>query len=155
MTRTNDQPRIKYPYQLSVDWSFMRIMDIEDYERPGYVYLRRLIVFKTPLGGLYVHWIWSPDGQRDPHNHPMNFWSFILRGGYIEYRYQPDEVRKRRMWSIARTTRQNFHRIVALARYPTITILFTGRRDPEGWGFLTKNGYVPAAKYLEQLGASK
>jgi hypothetical protein len=149
--------KIRFPYKLSVNWSFMRIMDIEDQENPGYVYLRRLIVFKTPWCGIYVHWIYTPDGQRDPHNHPMNFWSFVLLGGYTEHRYKISHRaligRRRSQGSIARTTTEDFHRIVRLWRTPTITILLTGRRAQE-WGFLTKGGYIPAHEYLTILEAS-
>jgi hypothetical protein len=151
------QPEMKYPYR-SVDWAIFKFMDILDADKPTHVYLRRFIALKTPWVGLYVHWIYTKDEDRDPHNHPFNFWSWVVRGGYEERRYwlhgegllkaRGSTTRIRKRWSLARTTRTYFHRIVALHDTPTITVILTGRRSK--WGFLTKDGYVPQEEYVRE-----
>lgn len=150
--------KIKYPYQGSVDWCIWRWMDIEDTEHLGYVYLRRLVIFKTPYFGLYIHWIHTRDGDRAPHNHPMSFLSWVLRGGYTENRWcytgsgLPTFLgeRRRRRFSLARTTRQDFHIITTLTETPTITVLFCGPRRQD-WGFLQHGEFIDYRTYLDIL----
>lgn len=150
-------PRVKHKYVSNVSWAFMRFMDIPDTANREYVYLRRLIIFKTPLCGMYLHWIYTPDNGRDPHNHPMNFWSLILRGAYIEKRYWDWEAwgrrpqsRMRKQWSVARTTVKDFHDIKLIKRVPTVTLLLTGKRQQD-WGFMTKGGFVPQQEYRAMI----
>lgn len=156
-------PDIKYPYKASVNWSFMQIMDIEDSINPNKTYLRRLILFKTPLCAVYIHWIYTPDRDRDMHNHPMNFWSWVIKGGYLERRMtmlsikgfpvkMPSAVmtRERKRWSIARTVKTDFHSITNLSKtWPTVTVLFCGRRTQD-WGFITNEGFVDQTTYRTQ-----
>lgn len=153
-------PPVKHPYVSNVSWALFRFMDIPDTGDRRQVYLRRLIVFKTPLCGLYIHWIYLPDNGRDPHNHPMNFWSWVVRGGYIERRYWDCEKfqrrtrsRLRKQWSLARTTIDDFHDIKLLTRMPTVTVLFTGKRRQD-WGFMTKSGFVPQTEYRAMIEAN-
>ena len=99
------------------------------------------------------------DNDRDPHNHPMPFWSFVLAGGYAEQRYAMDQAgnkvvrphRRRRRFSLARTRYGDFHHIFGLFERPTITLLLTGRRR-SSWGFLTPEGYVDQATYRARRG---
>lgn len=157
-------PPVKHQYVSGVNWAFMRWMDIPDTEDRRRVYLRRFIVFKTPLCAWYIHWIYLPDNGRDPHNHPMNFISFILRGSYVEKRFHTwgtaektgiavyDRVRKR--FSFARTTVRDFHLITRIDRTPVVTMIFTGKRQQD-WGFLTEHeGYVPQEEYRAWIEAN-
>jgi hypothetical protein len=54
-------------------------------------YLVRLRIVQTPWFGIYLHDIHEDDGDRDPHNHPWSFLSFVLRGYYTE-RVYPDPL---------------------------------------------------------------
>jgi hypothetical protein len=148
-------PAVRFPYK-SVDWAVCRVMDIPDDEDPSITYLRRFIFFKTPWLGLYLHFIYTVDHDRDPHNHPFTFWSWVVRGGYTERRtecFNPGGVwpknpttRTRRRWSIAQTNRRTFHSIRRLDVTPTVTLILTGPRSK--WGFLTPEGYVPQEVYI-------
>jgi hypothetical protein len=115
----------------------------------GLVYLVRLRIIQTPWFGVYLHDIYEPDADREPHNHPWPFLSFILRGFYTERFYpQPyadleewrDRTWKRFTWH--RMDRDSAHRIVEAA--PGLkTLIICGRRHASGWGFYTDDGYVP------------
>lgn len=149
------QPEYRYPYR-GKSWDLLAHEDILDPGRPTHVYLRRLIVFKTPLCALYRHSIYVRDRDRDPHNHPRGFWSWVLRGGYEEKRwrrYGPTfmpSMRVRRRWSLAHTDRRAFHTIEILYSVPTVTLIWLGPRHTEGWGFLTPEGFVASPGYIAE-----
>jgi hypothetical protein len=119
------------------------------------LYLRRLHLLQAPWGAVMLHWIYRPDPQPDLHDHPVDFVSIVLRGGYDEWRPRPAEdfscvgfmgplglYRKRRFSYVRATGR---HRI-SHVRPGTLTLCFAGpvRRQ---WGFWTVNGWVPWREY--------
>lgn len=131
-------------------WAFMEKFIIPDYDTDG-IYLVRWRIIQTPLFGIYLHKINTPDPRDTLHDHPYNFVSVILRGGYIEYTVKPKEYS---LWSyiVSRTqlhtvTRVNIkratdlHYIHRLLRVPTWTLMFVGRRQRE-WGFVDHNGWT-------------
>jgi len=146
-------PRSKHLTQVSPRWAFWKWFDIPDRNDPSQVYLRRLRVFQTPWLAMYVHWIFLPDGARAPHDHPWNFWSLILRGGYSEMFYPYPHVardlhmhaREWNRWSWHKMPRESAHNILTL-QPGTITLVFTGKRR-RVWGFWTDDGFVPFNEY--------
>lgn len=145
-------PPIRDPYKGDVRWAFWKWADIESAIFPGYTYLRRLRIFQTPLFALYLHFIFEPDLDRDAHDHPCNFWSLIVRGGYEERVYRNLDHRdyystphRWRRGSIHRMPTYWAHRIVELTP-GTITLCWFGRRKRQ-WGFWTSEGFVSAKDY--------
>lgn len=67
-------------------WAFMERFTVYGLET-GEPYLKRLRVISTPWFGIFLHHILSSDPGIDPHNHPWDFVSLILRGGYEEHNY--------------------------------------------------------------------
>jgi hypothetical protein len=111
---------------------------------------------------VYVHWIYLPDSDRDPHDHPWPFLSWVLRGGYREdiYRYSmhadgpsPDGWRERRRWSVHRMPIDLAHQIYYLEP-ATVTLVLVGRRQ-HTWGFWTPDGFVPWTEYSNADGTRK
>lgn len=156
MTDAQIIPNVKYLYRAGTGWGFMRFMDIPDAAAPHLVYLRRFIIFKTPWCALYLHQIFLPDKDRDPHNHPFPFISLILRGGYVEERtygtpngngkvLRHSVWRTRKRWSIAKTTLADFHQIKRLSKN-TVSLVLCGPRSQD-WGYLTVDGFVPYKDY--------
>jgi hypothetical protein len=44
---------------------------------------------RRPFGySVYLHCFLHPDDDRAHHDHPWNWWSFLLRGPYFEHRYE-------------------------------------------------------------------
>lgn len=154
------QPLVKYPYRGGINWMLFALMDVPDYANPEYVYLRRFIIFKTPWFGLYLHIIYVPDGDRDVHNHPMEFWSWAVWGGYHElvmhtevlgpeystYENQFYEHKRHGWLSFHHHPMGVFHSIKSLLKTPTITLVFTGKRA-KTWGFMTSDGLVDYKDY--------
>lgn len=137
-------------------WAFWKTFLIPDARRPEVTYLKRLRIVQTPWFGVYLHWIYLPDDDRDMHDHPWSFWSLIVRGGYTERTQTTisgvrltglDPVlRRHRTFSLHKHPLARAHRIVDL-RPKTITLLLVGRRCRE-WGFYTDQGFVIWTEYL-------
>ena len=145
-------------------WALFSVFTIPD-PQTGQTYLKRLRIIQTPWFSIYLHWIYLPDRDRDPHDHPWNFTSIILRGGYTERvwpqvdgkRYTPQTATGDRytdvriIWrrfSVHRMSTDNAHMIQTL-KPKTLTLIVTGRRS-RVWGFWTEDGFVPFDKYIEE-----
>ena len=63
-----------------------RIFKITGGSNGATVYLVRYIVFKSRFGCVYIHRFMRTDAD-DPHDHPWNFWTYIISGGYTEKFY--------------------------------------------------------------------
>lgn len=123
-------------------WSVLEVFNIPD-PSGRLVYLKRLRLVQTPWFGIYVHWINLPDDDRDPHDHPWNFTSIVLRGGYTEALHTDRDhssLHERGRWSAHRMTTGLAHQIIRLEPR-TVTLILTGRRSRE-WGFWTETGWV-------------
>lgn len=120
--------------------------------RDGVPYLFRRRLIQTPWFGVYLHDIFEPDTDQDPHDHPWNFVGLVLRGSYTEelhlIPYVDVSVKKRqtwKRWSWHRMTRETAHRIVE-AEPGLRTLIFVGKRQRD-WGFHTPYGWVPWQEY--------
>lgn len=60
-----------------------RIFMITGGDQGNTVYLVRYIVFKSRFGCIYIHRFMRTDAD-DPHDHPWNFWTYVISGGYTE-----------------------------------------------------------------------
>jgi hypothetical protein len=106
-------------------------------------YMRRWRLV-TPWGCLRVHHILRSDRDRHFHDHPMDFVSLILRGGYVEY--QPNsQARVCRPGDVVVHRAEDLH-FLKLRGNSAWTVLVTGpfRRT---WGFATEDGWVAAGEY--------
>lgn len=91
--------------------------------------------------GIRLHHILSSDDDSLYHNHPYNFVSFIIWGGYTEY--QPNcPPRRYRAGRTNRMSVDNYHRLEL--EKPAWTLVFTGRRCAD-WGFW---GGKPGDKFV-------
>lgn len=48
------------------------------------LYLRRYYLLETRWGNIFLHNICRSDDDPDPHDHPWNFLTVLLRGSYID-----------------------------------------------------------------------
>lgn len=149
-------------------WQFCTRFDIPDRADPTRTYLTRWRIFQCPWFALYLHRINLPDADEHMHDHPWNFASIVLRGGYDELvrtraHWPPSKTGqygRRRGWlSVGFTGIDTAHKIVRLYRSPTWTLVLTGRRV-KTWGFFTDEGFVRYREYLaardtQQITASR
>lgn len=138
----------------SPSWAFMEGFQAAKGDRP---YLDRLRLIQTPMFGLYLHRIHTPDTDRDPHDHPWWFASLVLSGGYTERVWDTPELRDRPPFAPRRRVRGRFslrclgrrraHKITEV-RGLLWTLVLTGPRR-SSWGFWTAGGYVDWRDYLK------
>lgn len=136
--------------QRSPRWAMNAKMAIPCRDGIPYLFRRRLI--QTPWFGVYLHDIFEPDADRDPHNHPWSFLSIVLRGSYTETLHTLpyvllDATREQtwKRWSVHRMGRETAHRISYAA--PALkTLIITGPRR-SNWGFFTDDSFVAWQEY--------
>lgn len=138
--------------QRSPRWAFMSKMEIPSKKNDGELYLVRLRIVQTPWFGVYLHNINEPDFDRDPHDHPWNFLSFIVRGGYTERIWARPADRRlgsyQRRWNRFtwhRMTMEKAHQIEEV-QPNTVSLILTGPRT-RNWGFWTEDGWVEWREY--------
>ena len=141
-------------------FTFLRWQFINRLSEP---YLTKLYIVRTPLFQDALHWIHSSDRDRDMHDHPRDFVSIVLRGGYLEARPSPAAtswkavgtaafpepdvyLTERRRWSVAYRRAADPHRIVHVEPH-TLTLVLWGRKKRE-WGFHTPWGWRHWRTYL-------
>ena len=126
-------------YKTGTRWCIWRWKDIG--------YINRLHVFQCPWFSICLHWIRREDREPYLHDHPVSFFSIILRGGYFEARegkvLKPWDYFARRWFNLIWWNTQ--HKIIAV-KPGTLTLCFMGPRRNE-WGFFTPEGKVSWKEY--------
>lgn len=97
-----------------------------------------------------IHEILRSDSGRDPHNHPWPYLTIILKGAYIEERYDDAGNLIDAEWhgpgSILYRPANSWHKLW-LREGRTVTTLFITGKKCQRWGFATPEGFVPYNKY--------
>lgn len=124
------------PYAARTSWALFR-------SRLG-GYMDRFIL-RTPWGDLRLHRIYTADPGNDPHDHPFDFTSYILAGGYYERAYGAEarwyENRVVSAGDKVDHKAADLHRIVAVLPN-TWTLVTTGPKVRK-WGFHGPDGWRP------------
>lgn len=110
--------------------------------------LTRWRIIRTPWFGIFLHKHHNSDQSRHLHDHPWNFTTIVLRGGYDELVPARHGVGMRH-WpagSWHRLHAEDAHTIDHLERTPTWTLMLVGRHR-RVWQFHTPDGLVPFHSY--------
>lgn len=134
------------------------------------VYLVRYIVFKSKWGCMYIHRFMRSDSDT-PHDHPWNFFTYVISGGYKEVFYSKSKpqhkdnkfsalweksLRTRLPGSIAYRNATDIHQVVVERPYEMeeieqapFTVCLIGPRIRD-WGFWSEDGatFTDWRKYL-------
>jgi hypothetical protein len=118
-------------------------------------------IFKTPWGDIRIHNILRSDADDALHDHPMSFWTFILKGSYCEVLplhpfndefFEDSYATKRvfRRWlSIRWVEAEQPHRLIL--EKPVWTLVLTNQSNRD-WGFYPykfgKKHWVSEQKYF-------
>lgn len=144
-----------------VNWIIARAKRTPYFHLEGYMERYWLFPYGSlPFGiAIRVHHILRSDTDRHLHDHPFNFISIVLRGGYFEERlarsYGDVELRRKK-WrgpgSIAFRRATDFHKLTLPVRADrSCWTLFISFRARQPWGFLVDGKKVLAKDYLGDL----
>lgn len=126
---------------------------VDEDTRAGW-WLERL----TGYASIRLHRIMRPDHDRDLHNHPFAYRTFILRGFYTEtYADGLDGApcgRGLLRGDTATGSPRHYHRIDAVSEGGVWT-LFCMTRNTDKWGFAVGGRFVEATRYLLRHGYSR
>ena len=140
----------------------------------GSVYMRRWRLIDLPWFGVRIHHIVRSDHDREMHDHPFSFISFILRGGYYEHRPHAKikgfildsdgkrwtDVKRHGAGSIVVRKAEDLHRLdlaiiseseTHVEERGTWTFVLRGPRRRE-WGFETPQGWMHWRDFIEWKG---
>jgi hypothetical protein len=112
-------------------------------------YMERFWILRTPWLSARIHRILRSDHDRDLHDHPWDYASVILRGGYFEI--TADGERWYGPGSIVFRRADHLHRLV-LREGSSTTTLFVHRRKTRDWGFRTATGWIDWRTYVAARG---
>lgn len=90
-----------------------------------------------------LHVIMQPDADRELHNHPFNYRTFILDGWYREQRIEG----VRNVLAGQTVTGEGYHRI-AMVPPDGVTTLFMMGKDRGEWGFLVGDKHVTSREFF-------
>lgn len=144
-------------YMKEVIRNFFLVKEIVS--KDGKVHFRRWRILATPWFNIYIHNILRSDEDAHPHDHPWNFLSFVLWGGYSEeWRPANEDWMFRKGFSLYKSKRRpgtfvyhnakDFHKLTLL-KGSAWTLVFTfGKRRPS-WGYQTEHGWIDHKAYRE------
>lgn len=139
----------------------------------GKPYLRRYVITRNKWFRIFIHEILMSDEDEEMHDHPWDFTTFLLSGGYVEEiprgNYISKKYREKGMneemplselktrtyrprFSIIRHRAEDFHRIEL--EKPVWTLFFAGNKRRQ-WGFMTENGWEYYRSFLDRKFGTK
>lgn len=125
--------------------------------RDGKPYLERFYIFHSKRLAVMIHKFYASDPD-EPHDHPWNWASYVLRGCYTEHSVDGTKIYRHPGSFIYRKAGE-FHRVEVDDYWAkptsdgpggfTTTLFFTGKRR-RNWGFLRGDKWLPAEGYDRQ-----
>lgn len=121
--------------------------------------MKRVRLIQTPIGGIYLHFIYREDLDPWRHDHPWNFARMVLRGGYDEEYSGPaygatGHARTLRPFRPGYVPTDASHRITRVLP-GTVSLVIVGRKR-RTWGFWLPSTRLPFAEewwdYRDVLG---
>jgi hypothetical protein len=127
------------------------IREIKD--RTGKTVFKRWLLLRTPWFSIFIHGMYDRRGDQDAHchDHPWNFWSLILWGGYFEVVH--DTVNHhygvRHPGSVQyMPARGIYHRVIELNRSRSYSLVVASR-ETVPWGYWTQDGWIENQQYRQ------
>lgn len=120
--------------------------------KEGVVHFLRYRLLWTPWFKIYLHKICRSDEDAHMHDHPWNFVSLILWGGYKEWARYPkswcDEFERVHFkWHLIQHHHEDAHKIELITPH-VWSLVFAGRKD-HPWGYQTEFGWIEHQDYRE------
>jgi hypothetical protein len=117
----------------------------------------KVLEFFTGYSSARLHLIMRPDHDRELHNHPFDYRTYIVRGYYREKAqhglYGASFIGQHGAGDSAIGRASKFHRISEVSEGGVLTLFFMTRNKGE-WGFNVGSKFVNSTKYLLREGYS-
>jgi hypothetical protein len=134
-----------------LSWFLTKVLpERHDIGRQGSPYLTRWVLLGQRFGPgqkLFLHCFHRSDSDAALHDHPWNFWSLILCGGYWEHTatgkhwYGPGRLLRRpATWQ---------HRVELPPGKRCWTLFWTGSKV-RSWGFWCPAGWIPWHQFVDR-----
>ena len=123
------------------------VKEIKD--RDGNLRFRRFAILESKYLNIYIHTFWYPEKDLFLHDHPWNFFSLILNGGYIEKTKKGNNSKIVGSYGFYKAN--HLHQILQISDCEefTRTLVITGKRRRE-WGYEKKDGsWISHKEYRE------
>lgn len=160
-----------------IEWLLTKILPfrdiIKEVDGKPTLYLRRFFLWRNVKGsktgdegGVFLHFIHRNDDDRDPHDHPWDFTSFIVARGYKDEQWNCYEKEIESLPTFKQFNRdfmgyedvkpfstvfrkaEHVHRVRGIEPgKPAVTLVWTGPARRE-WGFMKYTGWTHWAVYL-------
>lgn len=118
--------------------------------RENDLHFRRWSLFQTPWFKVYLHKTYKSDTEPYAHDHPWDFTTIILRGGYLEKNYVDYNLDLKPRFCIPgdviRHKAEDAH-LIELIR-PTLSLVIVGKYRRPDWGFQTEFGFMTKKDYF-------
>jgi len=126
--------------------------------REGELHFIRYRIVSTPWFSIYIHRIFKEDQDTHLHDHPWDFWSIILSGGYT-YKAKDESVssigdvyigHRGRGHMLSIPAKNHYHKILQLDNgKPVTTFVISGRRK-HFWGYDVDGTFVDHKTYRKR-----
>lgn len=119
--------------------------------KEGKVHFRRYRLLATPWFNIYIHQILKSDEEAHFHDHPWNFFSFILSGGYKERssysvdRWKQVHTNYFMKHSLVHHKRSDTHKLTLMTPCVWTLVLTYGKHQT--WGYQTEAGWIDFQSY--------
>lgn len=128
--------------KLYIKKTVIGVCDEENRDTP--LFTRYTLAKFGRFGNLYLHHFHRDDNRSEHHDHPWNFVSVVLWGGYIEH--TPDGKARRKLPGMILFRRAKWAHYTTLIGKSAVTLVWVSSRKRE-WGFHTLLGWIPWQVY--------
>lgn len=121
---------------------FTTVKEIKSKE--GELHFKRFAIIECNWFSIYIHTIYKEDEDEHYHDHPWNYASIILYGGFMEL--TKGSWRILTIGSISIQSAERVHKIAYLYSDKVTSLFFTGPRKRE-WGYKVKGEWIDNVTY--------
>jgi len=112
--------------------------------KKGVLHFIRFAIFSYKDAGVFIHYFNQSDKEQDEHDHPWDFSTLVLYGGYQEL--HDGQLKNRGLFSYKKFKAEHSHRVYKLFKKSCVTLAFIGRKRRD-WGYQTNKGWVDNQTY--------
>jgi hypothetical protein len=115
--------------------------------KEGVLHFKRWSIFSCKWFNIYFHAIHKHDEDQHLHSHPWNFFVICLSGFYLERLV--DREKFVGPLTMRYRDHRDYHKIEKLYSNTIYTLVLTGKKQPEEWGYLVNGQKIDHVTYRQ------